>query len=298
MQLEAMRLFCAIVETGSFTRGAARNFISQSAASQQVRALEDRFGQPLLERGGGRVRPTPAGTAAYQAFREILDRFSTLEQQLQELGQSVAGTIRVATVYSVGLHELPPFVKRFLQLYPQCRVDVEYHRTDRIYDTVSQGLFDIGIVAYPSESRRLAVIPMAAEEMVLIIPPGHPLAGRPQISPQELQGQRFVAFTRDIPTRKALDRVFHRHGVDVEVAMELDNVETIKRSVEAELGISVLPRRVVQREVEAGSLVALPIAGEGFLRPVGIVHRRGHPFSPALQRFVALLTEDTAHPIT
>lgn len=290
MQLDAMRLFCAIVETGSFTRGAARNFISQSAASQQVRALEERFGQALLERGPARVRPTPAGTAAYQAFREILDRFANLEQQLQELGHAVAGTIRVATVYSVGLHELPPFVKRFLQLYPQCRVDVEYHRTDRIYDTVAQGLFDIGIVAYPSESRRLAVMQMAPDELVLIVPPGHPLSARAEVRAQDLQNSRFVAFTRDIPTRKALDRLLHRHGVDVELAMELDNIETIKRSVEAELGISIVPRRAVQREVESGSLVAVSIAGEGFWRPVGIVHRRGHPFSPALQRLVALLT--------
>lgn len=291
-----MRLFCAIVETGSFTRGAARNFISQSAASQQVRALEERFGQALLERGPGRVRPTAAGSAVYQAFREILDRFAGLEQQLLELGHAVAGTIRVATVYSVGLHELPPFVKRFLQLYPQCRVDVEYHRTDRIYDTVAQGLFDIGIVAFPVESRRLAVIPMAPDELVLIVPPGHPLAHRSQVAPRDLQGTRFVAFTRDIPTRKALDRLLHRAGVDVEVAMELDNVETIKRSVEAELGVGIVPRRAVQREVEAGSLVALSIAGEGFWRPVGIVHRRGQPFSPALQRFVTLLTARAPEP--
>lgn len=290
MHLDAMRLFCAVVETGSFTRGAARCHVSQSAASQQVRSLEAQLGLTLLERSPGAVRPTPAGAAVYQAFRDILDRYSELQRQLQALHKSVAGTVRVATVYSVGLHDLPPYIKRFLKLYPQCRVDVEYHRTDRIYEAVSQGTFDLGIVAYPHETRRLAVAPMGGDELVVIAPPHHPLARLPAVTPQHLQGQRFVAWTRDIPSRKAIDRLLHRYGVEVEVAVELDNVETIKRSVEAELGISIVPRRAAAREVEAGTLVAVPIAADGFWRPVGILYRRGRPLSPAAQHLLQLLS--------
>lgn len=293
MHLDAMRLFCAILEAGSVTRGAARRHITQSAASQQLRTMEQQLGQKLLERSPNGVRPTPAGNAAYQAFREIIDRHAALEQQVQKIGQVVAGTLRVATIYSVGLHDLPPYVKRFLQMYPACRIHQEYHRSDRIYDMVAQGLFDIGIVAYPHETRRLAIIPISGDALDLVVYPDHPLADRKAVTPADLQGCRFVAFARDVPTRRALDRLLHQHGVEVDVVMELDNVETIKRSVEAELGVSIIPRRGAAREVDQGALVAIPIVGEGFYRTVGILHRRGRQFPPLLQHFVDLLTGGT-----
>lgn len=292
MHLDAMRLFCAIVESGSVTRGAARRHITQSAASQQLRTIEERLGQQLLDRSPAGVRPTAAGAAAYQSFREILDRFAALERQVQELGHVVSGTLRVATVYSVGLHDLPPYIKRFLQLYPGCRIHQEYLRSDRIYETVAQGLFDLGVVAYAHETRRLGVIPMPGDELVLITPPNHPLARGARVAPQQLSGQRFIAFARDIPTRKALDRLLHQLGVEVEVVMELDNVETVKRSVEAELGISIVPRRSTVREAESGTLAVRSVDAPGFHRPVGILYRRGRPFPPALQHFVELLTAE------
>lgn len=292
MHLDAMHLFCAIVETRSVTRGAARRHITQSAASQQLRAIEERLGQRLLDRGPAGVRPTAAGAAAYQVFREILDRFAALERQVQEMGQVVAGTLRVATIYSVGLHDLPPYIKRFLQLYPGCRIHQEYLRSDRIYELVAQGMFDVGVVAYAHETRGLGVIPMQGDELVLIAPPSHPLTRSTAIKPEQLNGQRFIAFARDIPTRRALDRLLHQLGVEVEIVMELDNVETIKRSVEAELGISIVPRRGATREAEAGSLAVRSLDAPGFHRPVGLLYRRGRSFPPALQQFVRLLTSE------
>lgn len=291
MQLDAMRLFCAIVEAGSITGGAARMHITQSAASQQVKALERRLNQQLLERGALGVRPTAPGDAAYQTFRDILDRFEAMERQLQEIGRVVAGAVRVATVYSVGLHDLPPYIKRFLQLHPSCRIHLEYDHADRIYEMVARGLFDIGMVAYPRENRRLGVIPLPGDHLTAIASPRHPLSRSSTIYPSDLSGQKMIAFARGIPTRRALDRLLTHYQVDMEVIMELDNVETIKRSVEAELGISIIPRRCAGREVESGTLVAIPVAAVGFWRPVGIVYRRGRPFSSALRSFITLLTD-------
>lgn len=291
MLMGYLQVFCDIIETKSFSKAAARNFISQPAVSQQVKALEEHYHQKLIERSPQGIYPTEAGRLFYQGAREILERFNTLERQMMDLTQTVAGTVRVATVYSVGLHDLPPYVKRFIQAYPQARIHMEYSRTNKIYEAVRQNQVDIGIVAYPQESRQLGVIPLPSDELVVITSPDHPLAAanRP-IHLKELQDQHFVAFEPDIPTRIAVDRVLADLGVEVEVIQEFDNVETIKRSVEAEVGLSIIPRRTAQLEVKAGSLVATPIADMRVERPVGVIYKRGKGFSNTLQKFIAVLT--------
>lgn len=286
-----LQVFCDIIETRSFSKAAARNFISQPAVSQQVKALEEQFHQKLIERSPQGIYPTEAGRLFFQGAREILERYRTLERQMMDLTQSVAGTIRVATVYSVGLHDLPPYIKRFIQSYPQARIHVEYSRTNKIYEAVRQNLVDIGIVAYPQEGRHLGVIPLPSDELVIIVSTTHPLAE--QNGPVELKSlarQPFVAFEPDIPTRKAVDRLLHDHSIEVEIVQEFDNVETIKRSVEADVGVSIIPRRTAQMEVRAGTLAALPMADLKVERPVGVIYKRGKTFSNTLQKFIAVLT--------
>lgn len=291
MLMGYLQVFCDIIDTRSFSKAAARNFISQPAVSQQVKALEEHFHQKLIERSPQGIYPTEAGRIFHQGAREILERYQTLERQMMDLTQTVAGTIRVATVYSVGLHDLPPYMKRFLQAYPQARIHVEYSRTNKIYEAVRQNQVDIGIVAYPQESRQLGVIPLPSDELVVIASPTHPVGeiGRP-IELKQLGRQQFVAFEPDIPTRKAIDRTLHDHGVEVEIVQEFDNVETIKRSVEADCGVAIIPRRCAQLEVKAGSLIAMPVADMRVERPVGIIYKRGKTFSNTLQKFIAVLT--------
>jgi len=156
---------------------------------------------------------------------------------------------------------------------------------------------DIGIVAYPQESRQLGVIPLPSDELVVIVYPSHPLAvaGKP-VKLQELSQENFVAFDPDIPTRKAIERVLQEQGVEVNIVQEFDNVETIKRCVEAEVGISIVPRRCTQMEVRAGTLVALDIADIRMERPVGVIYKRGKTFSNTLQKFIAVLTDQEESP--
>lgn len=291
MLISYLQVYCDIIDTRSFSKAAARNFISQPAVSQQVKALEEHFHQKLIERSPQGIYPTEAGRLFFQGAREILERYHNLERQMMDLSQTVAGTIRVATVYSVGLHDLPPYIKRFIQSFPQARIHVEYSRTNKIYEAVRQNQVDIGIVAYPQEGRQLGVIPLPSDELMVVVSPNHPLAhaGQP-VELKQLQQIHFVAFEPDIPTRKATDRVLHDQGVEVEVIQEFDNVETIKRSVEAEVGVSIIPRRCASLEVKAGSLVALPIADMRLERPIGVIYKRGKTFSNTLQKFIGVLT--------
>lgn len=291
MHIETLKTFCDLVETGSFSKAAALNFVSQSAVSQQVKALEIRFEQQLIERGQRHsIRPTEAGRMLYVECKEILERFHLIESRLRTKSEIVTGAIRVATVYSIGLHELPPYVKQFMKSHPQVNVHVEYSRTDKVYEACLNGVIDFGIVALPLRKPNLAVIPFRDDKLVAVCSPDHPLARRRRVSLKRLKGEDFIAFERDIPTRKTIDRILKEHDVTVNTLMEFDNIETIKRSVEVGNGISILPEPAVANEIKNGALIALEFTEGTFTRPIGIIHRKGKLFSAAAREFVELLT--------
>lgn len=294
MHIETLKTFCDLVETGSFSKAAALNFVSQSAVSQQIKTLEQRFGQQMIERNQrNNVAPTEAGKILYAEFKEIVERFAALEHRLRAKSEIVSGTIRVATVYSIGLHELPPYVKTFMKVHPQVRVHIEYSRTDKVYEACLNNTIDFGIVALPLRMPNLAVIPMRNDKLVVVCNPEHPLARRrKRISIKQLEGEEFVAFERDIPTRKTIDRILKQHKVAVNYGMEFDNIETIKRSVEAGVRLSILPETAVVNEVRNGLLTSLEFSEGTFTRTIGIIHRRGKVFSTAAKEFAGLLTAD------
>jgi LysR family transcriptional regulator, transcriptional activator of the cysJI operon len=292
MHIETLKSFCDLVETGSFSKAAALNFVSQSAISQQVRTLEERYDQPLIERGGRKgLALTDAGRLLYAEGKEIVERFRALEARLLDRSATVAGTVRVATVYSVGLHDLPPYIKRFIKQYPQVNVRVEYSRTDKVYEACLNNAIDFGLVALPLRRPQLEVIPFREDKLVFVCSPDHALAKRRAASLKQLAAEPFIGFERDIPTRKTIDRLLKRHGVAANYVMELDNIETIKRSVEAGIGVSILPESALGHEVRAGTLAARGFAEGVFTRAVGIIHRRGKVFSPAAREFITLLTQ-------
>lgn len=289
MHLETLKVFCDVVESRSFSAAASQNFVTQSAVSQQMRTLEERYGRRLLERGRGRVRLTPAGEIFYRASKEIVQRFREMEERLQAMSKVVAGTVRVATVHSIGLYELSGPLKRFLRAYPEVHVRLEYSRSNRIYEEVLRGVLDFGIVAYPKRRAQIVVLPFREDRLVLIAPPGHPLATHRQISVRRLDGHPLVGYERDIPTRKATDTILRRHAVTPRYVMELDNIETIKRVVEIGTGVAIIPQPAVSQEVRAKTLVAVSFSDEEFVRPLGIIHRHGKQFSPAAEKFIAML---------
>jgi DNA-binding transcriptional LysR family regulator len=293
VHIETLKTFCDLVETGSFNKAAALNFISQSAVSQQLKALELRYGRPLLERGSRRgIAMTEAGRLFYAECKVLLDRFGALEERLRRRSTAIAGTIRLATVYSIGLHELPPYVTRFMKMHPQVTVHVEYSRTDKVCEACLAGTIDFGIVAFPLRRANVQVIPWHDEKLVLVCAPDHRLARRRRIGLRQLAGEAFVAFERDIPTRRTIDRILKAHGVAVNTVMEFDNVETIKRSVEVGSGLSILPETTVVNEVRSGLIAAVNFSEGPFTRSVGVIHRRGRVLSAAAQEFVRLLVAD------
>lgn len=296
MHIETLKVFCDLIDSRSFSKAATRNFISQSAVSQQIRALEDKFNKRLVERSrGGTMVPTAAGMTFYQGCREIMDRWGALNEEMKGLGNIVSGQVRVATIYSVGIHELSPALKRFIKSFPQVNVHIEYSRPNKVYEDVINHGCDIGIVAYPTPKPQIEIIPFGNDPLVLVCSPEHALASKKRIDIKSLDGQQFIGFERDIPTRKAVDKIMRERGITVQYVMEFDNIETVKRSVEADLGVAIVPRATVQNELRAGTLHAVSFT-ENFARPIAIIHRKGKIFSAAGRKFIEMLTEGQAAP--
>jgi DNA-binding transcriptional LysR family regulator len=289
MHLETLKVFCDVVETRSFSTAASQNFVTQSAVSQQVRMLEERYGRRLLERSRGNVQVTPAGEILYHASKEIVQQYQAMEARLAAQAEVVSGTVRVATVHSIGLYELSAPLKNYLTEYPAVHVHLEYSRSSKIYEDASRGKIDFGIVAYPGRRPGITVLPFRQDRLVLVVPPTHKLARNRQVSLSKLKGEPLVGYERDIPTRKETDRMLRRYGVDVKYVMELDNIETIKRVVEIGRALAILPEPAVRQEVKAKTLTVVQLSDEVFLRPLGIIHRQGKHFSPAAEKFIEFL---------
>jgi LysR family transcriptional regulator, transcriptional activator of the cysJI operon len=294
MHIESLKVFCDLIDTRSFSKAATKNFISQSAVSQQVRAFEDRFGKRLVERSrGGGLVPTPAGLMFYQGCREIIERFTSLNDEMKGMGDTISGQVRVATIYTVGLHELSPIVKQFIKEFPHANIHIEYSRANKVYEDVINHTIDIGIVAYPTPRPQIEIIPFRSDRLVFVCSPDHELSRRKRMAVADLSGQRFVGFERDMSSRKAVDKILRDNEATVQYVMEFDNIETIKRSVEADLGVTIIPRATVENEVRAGTLRAIEF-NDTFTRPIGIIHRKGKIFSAAARKFIDMLTDGAA----
>jgi DNA-binding transcriptional LysR family regulator len=291
MHIETFKVFCDLIETTSFSDAAERNGISQSAVSQQIRSLEERFGVTLVERGRRNFAVTPEGEVFLRAARRILESYLGIDEELGAMRDIVAGRLTIATVYSIGFHELPPYIETFRQSYPDVDLQVQYRRSNQVYADVSDNQADLGLVAYPQERKGVEIEPAWKDRLVIICPPGHPLSNKKSIELKAIDGERFISFEPDLPTRKAIDSMFSQSGIEVKEVVEFDNIETVKRGVLIENAISMVPSESVRSEVESGTLASVPISGQFVYRPLGIVRRRTKAVTPAMREMIAILKQ-------
>jgi DNA-binding transcriptional LysR family regulator len=292
MQIENFKIFADLVETKSFSKSAKLNGITQSAVSQQARAMERHFKTLLIDRSQKQFQLTREGQRVYDASKEMLHTYEKLLSELQEMKKVISGTIRISTIYSIGLHELPPFIKKFLHDYPSVNVRVEYRRSNLVYEDILHNAVDFGLVAFPVKQRQIEVLPFRNDHLVLIAHPQHPIAKRHEVEIKDLTGQKFIGFDPDIPTRKAVDQIFREHKLEIEPVMEFDNIETVKRAVEIDHGIAIVPQATVTQEQKQGTLAVLPFKGREFTRPLAILHRKGRVLTPAMKKFIETLGLD------
>src|ERR1051326_8090284 len=291
MQIESLKVFCDLAETESFTKAAQINQVTQSAVSQQISSLERQFKSLLIERSKKKFRLTREGEVLYEYSKQIIQTYDSLHSKLQEIKDIISGTIRLATIYSIGLHDLPPYIKKFLKSYPTVNVHVEYRRSNQVYEDVLGNVVDMGLVAYPNKDAKLEIVPLRKDRLVMISHPQNPLAKNKAIHLNDIAGQKFIGFEPDIPTRKAIDKIFKDHNIAVHTVMEFDNIETVKRAVEIDAGISVVPQGTIIQEVTKQTLAAVPFEDAEFYRPLAAIYKKNKVLSPAMKQFLAILKE-------
>jgi DNA-binding transcriptional LysR family regulator len=294
MQIESLKVFCDLAETESFTKAALINQITQSAVSQQVSALERTFKALLIERSKKKFRLTREGEILYDYSKQLINTYDSLFNKVQEVRDVVGGNIRVSTINSIGIHDLPPYLKKFLKAFPNVNVHVEYRRSNQVYDDVLGNADDLGLVAYPVKDPKLEIVPLRKDKMVVICHPKHPLAKSENIAFKDLAGQKFIAFEPDIPTRKAIDKAFKEAGVEVDTVMEFDNIETVKRAVEIDAGISIVPQTTITQEVAKHTLESIELDGGSLARPLAAIYKKNKVLSPAMKQFINTLKGEPA----
>ncbi len=293
MHIETLKIFCDLSELLSFSKTAEKHLLSQSAISQQLAQLELAHKCELISRKKRPIELTKEGQLFYKAAKEILERYEQMKNELAALKSSSVSRINVAAIFSIGMYALPDYVKKFMANYPNVNVHIEYLSAEKIYEHVLSGEVDIGLLALPRRDKRLDVYDFEDEPLVLVCSPKHPLAGDSQIDIHKVQFERFISFEKNVPTRVWIDNILQRYNIVVRPVMEFDNTETIKRAVEINSGVSILPQTTVVQELGNGTLKAIPFSNERLVRPTGVIVRKNKILGQAGRYFIELLRKKT-----
>ena len=289
MHIKTLQVFCEVVRRRSFSQAAKTHGLTQSAVSQMVSQLERALGARLIDRSKRPFVLTPEGETCLAGCRDVLRRWQSLEESIRVMHDEFSGRVQVASIYSVGLSHMSELLQQFLVEYPKANVRLEYQHPARVYRMVEDERVDLGLVSYPVASRSIEVTLWRQETMVVVTAPEHELAAAGQISLRDVDGLPMVGFDEDLRIRQEIDKQLKARGIRTRVAMAFDNIETLKRAVEINAGISLLPWPTVAREVAGGTLAALPVHDAELLRPLGIIRRKGKPLGATAERFIEFL---------
>lgn len=289
MQIETLKVFCDVVRLRSFSRGAEANGLLQATASLTIQRLEKHLGARLIDRSCRPWKLTREGQFFYDGCRKVLESYLELESEVRGQQMATDRVVRVAAIYSVNLRDMSRCVRRFNEALPLARVELEYLHPSRVCERVLNDEVDLGIISFPQGRPGLTVIPWRDEPMVVACQREHRLAKNKRIAVKQLAGEPFVGFDADLVIRKKIDGFLREHGVEVKVVLTFDNVEAVKRAVEVGSGVAILPQPSLEHELQANTLTAIPFSAKGFVRPLGIVYRRGRRLHPNAEAFIALL---------
>jgi DNA-binding transcriptional LysR family regulator len=293
MDLRQLEAFVVVVQRESFTKAAEALHLTQPAVTRQVAALETQLNTRLLERMGRHVELTASGEALYRYATEILRLVQEAERAVTDVASGAAGRLAVGASSTTATYILPPLLRRFRETHPGVELSIHTGVSAQVVDMVRSNGVDLGIVTGFQPQDGLVQIPLAEYATVVVVYPDHPLAGGgAPVAAADLQGSPLILMEEGTNLRAYVDRLLSTAGVEEQVTMEMDNVEAIKKMIEAGLGISLLPLVSVQSEVEMGRLAALPLADvPNAQRRIAAIHRQDKYLAAALKAFLALLRQ-------
>jgi DNA-binding transcriptional LysR family regulator len=292
LQIEALKVFRDVARLRSFSQAAAANDLTQSAVSQTVLHLERRLGVQLIDRSTRPFHLTPQGQDYFEGCKDIVERYLALERKVRRAPTLPDSPVAVAAIYSVGLRDMNQYVQRFTTLHPGAGVQISYLHPRQVYERVLDGSADLGLVSYPKRSRAIKAIPWREEKMVLACTRDNPLARLPSVRLAKLRGTPWIGFDTDLVIHRRIESVLRQNGARVDVRLRFDNIESIKRAIEAYSAAALLPLPTIEREIAVGTLVGVPLAGIRLSRPLAIIHRGGRHLSAAIASFIEVLRCD------
>jgi DNA-binding transcriptional LysR family regulator len=294
MELWQLEVFNAVAEEKSFSRAGQRLGRTQPAISSTIKLLEGELGEPLFDRMGRSIRLTSAGELLSDYAKRLLRLREEAVLAVGELRGLNRGTLRLGANETTCLYLLPEVLSAFTRAYPQVQVDIHRAITRSISERVIDGSLDFGIVTLPIKNARLEVLTIHRDEMALIVGPAHNLASRRSVRMNDLEDQPFILHKIGTTTRERLVKHFNEGGVKMKITMELASIETIKRFVSIGMGISIVPRLCIDKEIREGSLRALTIRDARFQRKLGLIYNRDRYQSQAARAFLKLISEQQA----
>lgn len=297
MSLASIRLFCDVVREGNFSRGAARNGITQSAASQRIRSLEQELGVELIDRSTRPCGLTPSGQLYYEGCRDILERYERLEDVVLRKTSVLRGRVVVASIYSADVPHLNDVREGFTAEHPRVSVQIRYLQPAAVHEWVASRRSDIGILSYAERWPDLARIPLREETMVAVFRVGHRLSARRRVHPRDLAGERLIGFDAGLRISQEIRSYLRRHRGQPTVESTFDNIDSIKAAVAETDGVGILPQRTVRVEVARGVLTTAGLEPT-LIRPLALVHRRDRPLPPLVAAWAKYLrAHDTPAPV-
>ena len=294
MELHQLHSFMQVTQEGSFTRAAEKLFVTQPALSLQIKALESELGAPLFERRNRQIFLTDVGRMVLQRAQQLFGIVEQIEQDVASYQGLQTGRVRIGTSDTTCLYILPPFVQQFRTNFPKIDIHLTNKPSEEVAALLKDGLVDFSIVTLPLADPHLEIERVAWREDVIICHPSHPLvavsAGEMKLPPTVLGDYPLLLLEENSTSRGLLNQFFAEHSLSPQI-MDLGSFEVIKRYVEIDMGISVVPKVAVKDEVRAGRLHAISVSWLP-LRGIGLVLRRGGYLSPASQKFVAMLQDE------
>jgi DNA-binding transcriptional LysR family regulator len=298
MDFDQIETFLEVARLSSFSRAAERRFRTQPAISSQIRALEEEVGAKLLDRSGGKVAVTGAGKVFQKYAEDALEQRRVMLVALAEMQRVPRGEIVVSANEGTCLHILPEVFAEFKRQYPSVAVSVKRLEHNKILEAIIENSCDFGIVSTPVPDKRLTVVPIHRDELIVITPPNHPLAGLEKATVAEI-----VEYPLLLPkvgrTRDALETLFHERRLKPTVSMELDSSELLKRFVAADVGVGFIPRSHVAEDLQANALAVLTLTDASIQRELALVFRKDKALSRAALAFIDIAVKlKTAVPAT
>lgn len=289
MDLAALKTFLAVAQERSFSRAAAKVHRTQPAVSQAVRRLEADLGEQLFDRSSKSGTLTDAGKVLHNYGQRLVRLAEETESAMRELRDLQRGRVLIGA-NEAAVHTLLPLIGRFRARFAEIAIDVRRVPARQIAVEVQQGNLDFGALTFHPTETGLLEIPVGSDELVLLVHPDHALAGRQQVTMEELASEPVVAHNDPSPARERVLRLFEKRHIALQMVIALPSLDGIKRAVELKLGVALLPRRCAITEIASGRLVGVPVSGISRRRQVTLVCRRGHR-SHAADAFLALAQE-------